>query len=54
MGARYFEDCTEAERGANGPRNGVMEYALDPRAAERLWDVSMELLAAADVGVATR
>ena len=30
-GGRYFEDCKEAEPAA---------YALDPDAAERLWDLS--------------
>jgi NAD(P)-dependent dehydrogenase (short-subunit alcohol dehydrogenase family) len=48
IGGRYFEDCHEAEvvpeiRGVHG----VRDYALDPVAAERLWDVSLALLAAA-------
>jgi hypothetical protein len=46
IGGRYFEDCNEAEvvpelRGIHG----VRDYALDPVAAERLWDVSLQLLA---------
>jgi NAD(P)-dependent dehydrogenase (short-subunit alcohol dehydrogenase family) len=47
-GGRYFEDCNEAElvhrRDAYGVR-GVAPYALDPGNAERLWDVSLELVA---------
>jgi NAD(P)-dependent dehydrogenase (short-subunit alcohol dehydrogenase family) len=47
IGGRYFEDCHEAEvvdeRTGHG---GVARYALDPVNAERLWDVSLELLAA--------
>ena len=53
IGGRYFEDCNEAEvvpelRGIHG----VRDYALDPVAAERLWEVSLELLAAARARVA--
>jgi NAD(P)-dependent dehydrogenase (short-subunit alcohol dehydrogenase family) len=45
VGGRYFEDCNEAEvvselQGVQG----VREYALDPAAADRLWDVSLRLL----------
>ena len=49
VGGRYFEDCNEAEVVAEirGGVHGVRDYALDPEAAERLWDVSLELLAAA-------
>jgi NAD(P)-dependent dehydrogenase (short-subunit alcohol dehydrogenase family) len=47
IGGRYFEDCTEAEvvdrRGAG--LSGVAPYALDPDNAERLWDLSLELIA---------
>ena len=51
VGGRYFEDCQEAEvvdevQGIYG----VRDYALDPNAAKRLWDVSLELLAAARKG----
>lgn len=45
VGGRYFEDCGEAEVGVLGARNGVAEYALDPEAAARLWQVSSEMLA---------
>ena len=48
VGGRYFADCNEAEvvpviRGLTG----VRDYALDPVAARRLWEVSPELLDAA-------
>jgi NAD(P)-dependent dehydrogenase (short-subunit alcohol dehydrogenase family) len=47
IGGRYFEDCNEAEvvdrRGAG--ISGVAQYALDPVNAERLWDLSLELIA---------
>ena len=47
VGGRYFEDCNEAEvvpeiQGIHG----VRDYALDPAAADRLWEVSLGLLAA--------
>jgi len=45
VGGRYFEDCNEAEVGKLGDLNGVAEYALDPEAAVRLWDVSVAILA---------
>jgi NAD(P)-dependent dehydrogenase (short-subunit alcohol dehydrogenase family) len=44
VGGRYFEDCKEAELHQPGTRTGVMPYALDPEAAERLWTVSAETL----------
>jgi hypothetical protein len=44
IGGRYFEDCTEAETGVLSARNGVAEYALDPEAAARLWQVSLDTL----------
>ncbi|MEU7629922.1 SDR family NAD(P)-dependent oxidoreductase [Nocardia sp. NPDC049220] len=44
IGGRYFEDCAEAEVGKLGARSGVAEYALDPDAAARLWQVSVETL----------
>jgi NAD(P)-dependent dehydrogenase (short-subunit alcohol dehydrogenase family) len=47
IGGRYFEDCNEADvverRGAG--ISGVAPYALDPVNAERLWDLSLELIA---------
>jgi NAD(P)-dependent dehydrogenase (short-subunit alcohol dehydrogenase family) len=45
VGGRYFEDCNEAARNEPGTRRGVAAYALDPAAAQRLWDVSVETLA---------
>lgn len=47
IGGRYFEDCNEAEvvtRRANDLR-GVAPYALNPENADRLWDVSLDMLA---------
>lgn len=49
VGGRYFEDCQEAEvvdRIQDG-LHGVRDYALDPTAAARLWDVSQALVDAA-------
>lgn len=47
VGGRYFEDCNEARvverRGAAGA-GGVAPYALDPANAERLWELSLELI----------
>jgi NAD(P)-dependent dehydrogenase (short-subunit alcohol dehydrogenase family) len=45
IGGRYFEDCNEAEVGNLSARNGVAEFALDPDAAARLWQVSVDTLA---------
>ncbi|WP_371781323.1 SDR family NAD(P)-dependent oxidoreductase [Streptosporangium subroseum] len=45
VGGRYFEDCNEAEPNQAGSRRGVAAYALDPEAATRLWQVSVETLA---------
>jgi NAD(P)-dependent dehydrogenase (short-subunit alcohol dehydrogenase family) len=44
IGGHYFEDCNEAERDHLSARNGVASHALDPVAAERLWEVSAETL----------
>jgi NAD(P)-dependent dehydrogenase (short-subunit alcohol dehydrogenase family) len=46
IGGRYFEDCEEAvPRDDHEPaRDGVRRWALDPVAAERLWDVSLAML----------
>jgi NAD(P)-dependent dehydrogenase (short-subunit alcohol dehydrogenase family) len=47
VGGRYFEDCAEARivdrRGAPGT-GGVARYAVDPANAERLWNVSLEMV----------
>jgi NAD(P)-dependent dehydrogenase (short-subunit alcohol dehydrogenase family) len=46
VGGHYFEDCNEAAPNQPGTPRGVAPYALDPAAAQRLWDVSVETLAA--------
>jgi NAD(P)-dependent dehydrogenase (short-subunit alcohol dehydrogenase family) len=54
VGARYFANCNEArilERRSDQPHldlDAVDPYALDPDAAARLWEVSLDLLAGAD------
>lgn len=45
VGGRYFEDCQEAEPHQPGTRRGVAAYAVDPEAAQRLWQVSLDHLA---------
>ncbi|MCW2914198.1 MAG: family NAD(P)-dependent oxidoreductase [Actinomycetia bacterium] len=45
IGGRYFEDCNEAGLNQPGTRQGVAAYALDPEAAARLWQVSVQTLA---------
>jgi NAD(P)-dependent dehydrogenase (short-subunit alcohol dehydrogenase family) len=48
VGGRYFEDCNEApviQRRGDAGLGGVAPYALDPGNAERLWEVSLALLA---------
>ncbi|WP_264763717.1 SDR family NAD(P)-dependent oxidoreductase [Frankia gtarii] len=45
VSGRYFEDCNEAGPNQPGSRTGVADYALDPRSAARLWDVSLATLA---------
>ncbi len=49
VGGRYFEDCHEAEVVDDivDGVHGVRDYALDPTAADRLWDVSLDFLATA-------
>ncbi|MDT0467564.1 SDR family NAD(P)-dependent oxidoreductase [Streptomyces gibsoniae] len=43
VGGRYFEDCNQAVPYEGGPeRVGVADYALDPEAAQRLWDLSAD------------
>ena len=46
IGGRYFEDCNEALPNEPGTRRGVAAHALDPEAAARLWQVSVEHLGA--------
>jgi NAD(P)-dependent dehydrogenase (short-subunit alcohol dehydrogenase family) len=44
---KYFEDCQEAGPHVPGVRRGVAAYAVDPAKAARLWQLSLDLLAAA-------
>jgi NAD(P)-dependent dehydrogenase (short-subunit alcohol dehydrogenase family) len=43
---KYFEDCNEAGPHQPGVRRGVTDYALDPEHAERLWQLSLDMIAA--------
>jgi NAD(P)-dependent dehydrogenase (short-subunit alcohol dehydrogenase family) len=46
-GGRYFEDVNEADTRTESPGmfgTGVAEYALEPRYAELLWEVSAEMV----------
>ncbi|MEV6371912.1 SDR family NAD(P)-dependent oxidoreductase [Micromonospora musae] len=45
VGGRYFEDCNEAALNQPGTNRGVAAYALDQQAAQRLWQVSLDMLA---------
>ena len=42
IGGLYLENLAQAEIAKPGDRTGVMAYALDPEAAERLWLLSEE------------
>ena len=48
IGGRYFEDCNQAQvldpDAPNTSGSGVAAYALDPANANRLWEVTLELL----------
>jgi len=46
IGGRYFENCNEVETVTKRPDNyeGVAMYALDKTNADRLWDISMEMI----------
>lgn len=46
VGGRYFEDCNEAPPHEPGTHRGVAAHAVDPEAAARLWQVSVETLTA--------
>jgi NAD(P)-dependent dehydrogenase (short-subunit alcohol dehydrogenase family) len=49
VSGRYFEDCNEPERVSGDPAGaeaGVAPHALDPASADRLWELSLELVAA--------
>ena len=49
IGGRYFEDCNEAEvvepGSAESAAAGVAAYALDRDNADRLWELSLDLIA---------
>jgi NAD(P)-dependent dehydrogenase (short-subunit alcohol dehydrogenase family) len=45
VGGRYFEDCNEAGLNQPDTRWGYAPYALDPDAAARLWQVTVDTLA---------
>jgi NAD(P)-dependent dehydrogenase (short-subunit alcohol dehydrogenase family) len=47
IGGRYFEDCNEAavlDAPASDSRSGVAAYALEPDNANRLWELSLDLM----------
>ena len=44
VSGEYFDDCNEAPVGEFGARHGVSAHALDPEAANRLWDYSISTL----------
>lgn len=48
VGGRYFEDCNEAQTLEPGTEAqagaGVAKYALDRDSADRLWELSLELI----------
>ncbi len=47
IGGRYFEDVSEADTRTESPGifgTGVADYALEPRYAELLWEVSIEMV----------
>ncbi|WP_052847990.1 SDR family NAD(P)-dependent oxidoreductase [Streptomyces avicenniae] len=46
VAGRYFEDCNEAASARPGAIRGVAAHALDRDAASRLWQVSVDTLAA--------
>jgi NAD(P)-dependent dehydrogenase (short-subunit alcohol dehydrogenase family) len=47
VGGLYLEDCNQAVPWSQErPWNGVMPHALDPEAADRLWDLSVETVGA--------
>ena len=46
VSGRYFEDVAEAAENQPGTRTGYAPYAVDPEAADRLWQVSQDILSA--------
>ncbi|MGP4051163.1 SDR family NAD(P)-dependent oxidoreductase [Streptomyces sp. 2A115] len=47
ISGRYFENCNVAGPAQPGTRRGVAAHAMDPEAAARLWQVSVEATATA-------
>jgi NAD(P)-dependent dehydrogenase (short-subunit alcohol dehydrogenase family) len=46
VGGRYFEDCQEAKPWeSSSPMTGVMPHALNPDAAQRLWELCQKAVA---------
>jgi hypothetical protein len=45
IGGKYFDDCNEASPNEPGTRRGVATHALDPEAAQHLWQVSQQTIA---------
>jgi len=44
IGGLYLEDCAQAPMWSQAnPMKGVMPYAIDPDAADRLWVMSEEI-----------
>lgn len=49
VGGLYLEDCNQAlPWSQERPWNGVMPHALDPEAADRLWDLSVKTVEAGE------
>lgn len=44
-GGLYLEDCGIADAASDASEKGYLSYALDPVAAERLWQISLDLVA---------
>ncbi|MEV6159885.1 hypothetical protein AB0L53_57060 [Nonomuraea sp. NPDC052129] len=44
MTGQYFEDCQPAVPHTPGLRRGFAAYAVDPDAAARLWQVSLDMI----------
>ncbi|SCK45493.1 SDR family NAD(P)-dependent oxidoreductase [Streptomyces sp. WMMB 322] len=44
VGGRCFEDCNQAPVSEPGSARGVAPFAVDPEAAARLWQISVETL----------
>ena len=43
-GGLYLEDCHIAEPAEEGKDGGVKDYAIDPKLADQLWDLSEQLI----------